>query len=74
MCSSGWSGSYYVEQVDLKLTEMCLPLLPQSVGRRGVNPQAWCDFLLLGGLFFVLFLFFLLVVYLFMSLALIFGS
>lgn len=55
MRSSGWSGSYYVEQVGLKLTEMCLPLFPQSVGRRDVNPQAGRDFLLLGGLFFVLF-------------------
>lgn len=63
MCSSGWSGSYYVEQVGLKLTEMCLPLLPQSFGIRGVDPQAWHDFLLLGGLLFCFCFFFLLFVF-----------
>lgn len=51
VCSSGWSGSYYVEQV----SPQRYPLLPQSVVIRSVNHQTWCDFLLLGGLVFVLF-------------------
>jgi len=29
LCSPGWPGTHYVDQAGLKLSEMCLPLLPK---------------------------------------------
>lgn len=50
VCSSGWSGSYCVEQVGLRDVPCS-----QSAVIRGGNHQTRREFLLFGGLVFVLF-------------------
>lgn len=39
LCSSGWSGTYYAQQVDLTLTELHLPLLPECRMQRHSAPH-----------------------------------
>ena len=38
LCSCGYPGTHYVDQADLKLTEIHLPLAPECVGIKGVLP------------------------------------
>lgn len=39
LCSSGWSGTCYAQQVDLTLTELHLPLLPECRMQRHSVPH-----------------------------------
>lgn len=44
LCSPGWPRTFYVNQVSLKLTEICL-LLSFSAGTKGVLHHAVSQFL-----------------------------